>query len=117
MSRVSRIGLPLSNVSSTAKSRECFWTARASAYRWRARAWPGSAAHAGKAPRAAATAASTSAGPPWDTRASGRAVAGFTVSNSAPLPGAHFPPMNSPNSPPWRAIHCNACASLSGAGP
>jgi hypothetical protein len=29
MSRDSRIGLPLSSDSSTAKSRECFWTCRA----------------------------------------------------------------------------------------
>src|SRR5206468_472786 len=31
-SRVSRIDLPLSRLSSTASSRECFWTARAGAY-------------------------------------------------------------------------------------
>ena len=44
-------------------------------------------------------------------------VAGFTVWNSAPLPRVHFPPMKSPNSPPCRAIHSDACASVSGAGP
>src|SRR6266571_553646 len=62
-SRVSRIDLPLSRLSSTASRRECFCTARASAYKWRARAWPANADHAGKALRAAATAASTSAAP------------------------------------------------------
>jgi hypothetical protein len=31
MSRDSRIGFPLSSVSSTAKNRLCFWTCRASA--------------------------------------------------------------------------------------
>src|SRR6266581_2725449 len=68
-SRVSRIGLPLSRLSSTARSRECRCTSRASAYRKRARAWGVSPDHRGAAEFAAATAASTSALLPWATRA------------------------------------------------
>ncbi len=74
-------------ISSTASRRECFCTARASAYRCRARAASGSAAHAERAPRAARTAASTSAALPWATRASTSVVAGLMTSNSAPSTG------------------------------
>src|SRR5881296_813746 len=117
-SRVSRIDLPLSRLSSTASSRECFWTARARAYKWRARAWPDSADQAGNALRAAATAASTSAWPAWVTRASRAVVAGLMTSNPASLvPLVQRPPMNSPNAPSCRAIHSSAGLSLSGAGP
>src|SRR6266404_4037498 len=117
-SRVSRIDLPLSRLSSTASRRECFWTARARAYKWRARAWPDSADQVGNSLRAAATAASTSAWPAWVTRASRAVVAGLMTSNPASLfPSAQRPPMNSPNAPSCRAIHSSAGLSLSGAGP
>src|SRR5881396_1575293 len=117
-SRVSRIDLPLSRLSSTASSRECFWTARARAYKWRARAWPDSADQEGNAWRAAATAASTSAWPAWVTRASRAVVAGLMTSNPASLvPLVQRPPMKSPNAPSCRAIHSSAGLSLSGAGP
>src|SRR3989442_1707518 len=117
-SRVSRIDLPLSRLSSTASRRECFWTARARAYKWRARAWPDSADQVGNALRAAATAASTSAWPAWVTRASRAVVAGLMTSNPASLfPLVQRPPMNSPNAPFCRAIHSSAGLSLSGAGP
>ncbi len=53
MSRLSRMGLPLSIVSSTASRRECFCTCRARAYKYRARSYPLSACHAGCALRAA----------------------------------------------------------------
>src|SRR6267378_477874 len=117
-SRVSRIDLPLSRLSSTASRRECFWTARARAYKWRARVWPDSADQVGNALRAAATAASTSALPAWVTRASRAVVAGLMTSNPASLfPLVHRPPMNRPNAPFCRAIHSSAGLSLSGAGP
>src|SRR3989442_10569941 len=117
-SRVSRIDFPLSRLSSTASRRECFWTARARAYKWRARAWPDSAAQAGNALRAAATALSTSAWPACVTRASRAVVAGVMTSNPASLfPLIQRPPMNSPNAPFPRAIHSRAGFSLSGAGP
>src|SRR5881409_848353 len=117
-SRVSRIDFPLSRLSSTASRRECFWTARARAYKWRARAWPDSAAQAGNALRAAATALSTSAWPACVTRASRAVVAGLMTSNPASLfPLVQCPPMNNPNAPFCRAIHSTAGLSLSGAGP
>src|SRR5713101_1266302 len=117
-SRVSRIDFPLSRLSSTASRRECFWTARARAYKWRARAWPDSAAQPGNALRAAATALSTSAWPACVTRASRAVVAGLMTSNPASLfPLVQRPPMNSPNAPFCRAIHSRAGLSLSGAGP
>src|SRR6266704_59408 len=117
-SRVSRIDLPLSRLSSTASRRECFCTARASAYKWRARAWPANADHAGKALRAAATAASTSAAPACVTRASDAVVAGLMTSNPSPfLLLVQRPPTNSPNVRPCRSSHSSACLSLSGAGP
>src|SRR5690348_14215258 len=118
MSRVSRIDLPLSRLSSTASSREVFWTSRASAYRWRARACPDKLRHAANAARAACTARSTSGTPAWATRASTSRVAGLIVSKRSPACGTtHCPPMNSPNSP-WCALsHSSAGALLSGAGP
>src|SRR6266550_9023991 len=117
-SRVSRIDLPLSRLSSTASKRECFWTARARAYKWRARTWPGNVDQVRNALRAAATAASTSAWPAWVTRASRAVVAGLMTSNPASLfPSAQRPAMNSPNAPSCRAIHSSAGLSLSGAGP
>src|SRR6266513_3759838 len=117
-SRVSRIDLPLSRLSSTARRRECFCTVRASAYRWRARAWPDSADQAGNALRAAATAASTSARPACVTRASGAVVAGLMTSNPSPfLPLVQRPPTNRPNARPCRSSHSSAGLSLSGAGP
>src|SRR5437660_7782661 len=117
-SRVSRIELPLSRLSSTASRRECFCTVRASAYKWRARAWPVNADHPGKALRAAGTAASTSAWPACVTRASGAVVAGLMTSNASPfLLLVPRPPTNSPNAPPCRSSHSSAGLSLSGAGP
>src|SRR5438477_255203 len=117
-SRVSRIDLPLSRLSSTASRRECFCTVRASAYKWRARAWPDNADHPGKALRAAATATSTSALPACVTRASGAVVAGLMTSNASPfLLLVHRPPTNSPNARPCRSSHSSAGLSLSGAGP
>src|SRR6266705_2210570 len=118
MSRVSRIDLPLSRLSSTARSRAFFCTSRASAYRWRARAWPDSPRQAGHAARAARTARSTSAASACATRAKTSRVAGLMVSKRSPVWGAtHCPPMNSPNSPPWALSHSSAGALLSGAGP
>src|SRR5213076_1270002 len=117
-SRVSRIDLPLSRLSSTARRRECFCTVRASAYKWRARAWPDNADHPGKALRAAATAASTSAWPACVTRASGAVVAGLMTSNASPfLLLVQRPPTNRPNARPCRSSHSSAGLSLSGAGP
>src|SRR5712691_2373803 len=117
-SRVSRIDFPLSRLSSTASRRECFWTARARAYKWRARAWPDSVDQPGNALRAAATAVSTSCWPACVTRASRAVVAGLMTSNPAsPFPLVQRPPMNSPNAPSCRAIHSSAGLSLSGAGP
>src|SRR5256885_16303552 len=117
-SRVSRIDLPLSRLSSTASRRACFCTARASAYRWRARAWPDSADQAGKVLRAAATAASTSALPACVTRASGVVVAGLMTSNASPfLPLVQRPPTNRPNARPCRSSHSSAGLSLWGAVP
>src|SRR5438105_7980602 len=117
-SRVSRIDLPLSRLSSTASRRECFCTVRASAYKWRARAWPDNADHPGKALRAPATATSTSALPACVTRASGAVVAGLMTSNASLFfPLVHRPPTNSPNARPCRSSHSRACLSLSGAGP
>ena len=60
MSRLSRIGLPLSNDSITAKSRACFCIMRAMAYRTLARAGPPDASHAGWAALAHFTATATS---------------------------------------------------------
>src|SRR5438477_7909630 len=117
-SRVSRIDLPLSRLSSTARRRECFCTVRASAYKWRARAWPDNADPVGKALRAAATAASTSAAPACVTRASDAVVAGLMTSNPSPfLLLVQRPPTNSPNVRPCRSSHSSAGLSLSGAGP
>src|SRR5687768_2516409 len=115
-SRVSRMDLPLSMLSTTASKREFFWTSRASAYRCRARAWPDRVRHAGSARAAAATAASTSAFVPWETRARVAAVDGSITSNVSP-PVVQVPSMKCPNSPPCEASHLRASASDSGAGP
>src|SRR4051812_30772891 len=116
MSRVSRIDLPLSMLSSTAKRRECFWTPRASAYSQRALACGDSACQAGSAARAAATAAFTSCAVPCDTRASVARVAGLMTSNVSPG-SVQRPPMNWPKTPSCLASHDRASLSLSGAGP
>src|SRR5881296_954192 len=117
-SRVSRINLPLSRLSSTASSRACFCTSRARAYRCRARACPDRPDQPASALRAAPTAASTSAGPACVTRASFAVVAGLMTSNPSPFfPLVHWPPTNSAKSLPWWAIHSSAGLSLSGAGP
>src|SRR6185503_4491195 len=116
MSRVSRIDLPLSMLSSTAKRRECFWTPRASAYSQRARACGDSACQAGSAVRAAATAAFTSCAVPCETRASVARVAGLMTSKVSPG-SVHRPPMNWPKTRSCFANHDNASLSLSGAGP
>src|SRR3954471_14725689 len=116
MSRVSRIDLPLSMLSSTAKRRECFWTPRASAYSQRALACGDSACQAGSAARAAATAAFTSCAVPCDTRASVAGVAGLMTSNVSPG-SVQRPPMNWPKTPSCLASHDRASLSLSGAGP
>ncbi len=92
MSRLSRIGLPLSIVSSTARRRECFCTCLASAYRYRARACGVSACHAGKALRAALTAASTSASDPCATLAILSPVEGSAVSKYCPAAGCNHAP-------------------------
>src|SRR5687768_18016037 len=115
-SRVSRIDLPLSMLSTTARRRECFWTSRARAYRCRARACPESPFHAGSARRAAVTAASTSPLVPCDTRASAAAVDGSMTSIASPG-DVHAPPMKWPNRPSCDASHLRASASDSGAGP
>ena len=118
MSRVSRMGLPLSSVSSTARKRACFCTCRAKAYRNRARTWPGSAAHPGKAARAAATASSTSWGRAWTTVAKVLPVAGFTVGKEAASGGLrHWPLIKRPKPSLCRASHCLTGPSASGAGP
>src|SRR5690348_16169468 len=116
MSRVSRIDLPLSMLSSTAKRRECFCTPRASAYSHRARACGVSACQPGSASRAAATAAFTSCAVPWETRASVARVAGLMTSNVSPG-SLQRPPMNWPKTPSCFANHDSASLSLSGAGP
>ena len=98
MSRLSRMGLPLSIVSRTASRRECFCTCRARAYKYRARSWQLSACHAGKAFRAASTAAFTSSMLPLATSASVSPVEGSLVVWYSPLAGfTHAPPMNSSN--------------------
>ncbi len=63
MSRLSRSGLPLSSVSTTASSRARSWIRRAMRNRYFARSRPGRAAQAGWAARAASIAARRSAGP------------------------------------------------------
>src|SRR5687768_12680868 len=115
-SRVSRMDLPLSILSTTASRREFFWTSRASAYKCRARAWPDRPRHPGRARSAAATAASTSAVVPCDTRAITAAVDGSIISNVSP-PEVHSPSMKCPNPLPCDASHLRASASDSGAGP
>ena len=92
MSRVSRMLLPLSIDSSTASSRELRCTARASAYRYRARPCPPRAVQAGSALRAAFTAASTSRFEPSDTSAITLPVAGFITSKVRDA-FVHAPPM------------------------
>src|SRR5437667_466220 len=117
-SRVSRIDLPLSRLSSTASSRACFCTSRARAYRCRARACPDRPDQPASALRAAATAASTSASPACVTRASFAVVAGLMTSNpSPPSLLIQRPPTNSPKSRPCWSSHASAGFSLSGAGP
>ena len=58
-----------------------------------ARSATGVAAQPGNAPRAAATAASTSSAEAWVTTPVTCSVAGFSTSRSAPPPGVHSPPM------------------------
>ena len=65
MSRLSRIGLPLSNVSSTANKRACFCTSRAIAYKYLALAGPPIDSQLLCAARAAVTAVSTSTCSAW----------------------------------------------------
>src|SRR5689334_19290570 len=116
MSRVSRIDFPLSMLSSTASRRECFCTARASAYKWRARACGVSPLQAGSARRAAETAASTSAFVPSVTRAIVFDVDGLMTSNVRPG-SVHAPSMKCPNTRSCFASHPSTSLSLSGAGP
>jgi hypothetical protein len=84
---------------------------------FRARSWPESFAHFGKARVAAATAASTSSDAvPWVTSASTSPVAGFFVAKVSPgLVNA--PSMKCPKAGPLSAIQARTSASLSGAGP
>ena len=116
MSRLSRIGLPLSNVSSTANKRLCFCNRRAIAYKMRARPCPPSAAHFGCALRAAETARFTSAWVAWLMVANTFPVAGFLVSKPSPAL-VNDPSIKWPNLPPWSTIQAKASAVFSGAVP
>src|SRR5579859_1574650 len=115
MSRVSRIGLPLSSDSSTASSREFFWTWRASAYKYRARTCPGVVLHDSKAVRAARTAASTSAVDACMIFARGLPVAG-AIESKWSLPFTQALLTQTPNGD-RAAIQALAVLSASGAGP
>src|SRR5215469_14701656 len=99
-SRDSRIGLPLSRLSSTANSRARSCSTRAIRYRYLARSRPGIGPQVDSyARRAAATAASTSAAPASATRASGSSVAGLIVAKVVPsAAGRNSPSTNSPYS-------------------
>ena len=94
---VSVMGLPASMVSIRPSSRAFASIRSAQAIRIRLRA-PGSRRDqrpSSAARRAAATAMSTSAGPPWATSAIGRPVAGFSVTNRSPLAASrNAPSMN-----------------------
>ena len=98
MSRVSRIGLPLSRVSTTASSRERSATRRAMRNRYLPRSAGAIGPHTRVcARRAAATAAATSAGPPWATVDSRSSVAGLTVWRVRPSAAStNAPSTNSP---------------------
>src|SRR6267154_4778350 len=118
MSRLSRMGLPLSRVSSTARRRECFCTCRASAYKYFARWWPESFCQPCNAAPAAFTAASTSATLPCATSASFSPVAGSLVSKYFPSSGArHLPAIKCPNRRLLASSHSKDSLASSGAGP
>src|SRR5947209_20400410 len=117
ISRVSRIGLPLSSDSNTASRRECFWIWRAMAYMYRARTCPGVLPHVSKALRAAATAASTSLLLAAATWVSGFAVDGLMLSIYLPLADlTHSLLINRPKG--WCSlIQASPGVAASGAGP
>src|SRR5882724_188855 len=118
MSRLSRIGLPLSSVSNTASRRECFCTCRASAYNNFARSWQESFCQPASAARAALTATSTSAALPCATSASFSPVEGSAVSKYFPSTGArHSPPIKCPNRRCRLSSHASDSFGSSGAGP
>ena len=117
MSRVSRIVFPLSIVSRTANSRECFCNCLASAYKYRARSCPERDFHIGNASLAALTAASTSLFPASEIEASFLPLAGLSVLKTLPdFALHHLPLIKSLNLDLCSLSHSSAKSEFSGAG-
>src|SRR5260370_15398958 len=118
MSRLSRIGLPLSIGARTGSRGGCLCSNRARAYRYRARLGGVRARRFGKVARADRRAVSMSPDEPWATDANFSPLEGSSVSKYAPAAGAcHAPLMKCPKRWPWRSSQDCASFGSSGAGP